>query len=741
MLLNEQTRMHTTEQFASFIDVLFCRLEQLILQYYPSVEYFFDNQTIRIYLSEDIHRMDLPIEIFRFIRYVNEQTQWNVQFILAIDIHPFSSEFLRWLHEDCSIKDRIYLSSRILLNNPEYQLTLINPTSMYYSFVHEKMFEKFPIDSLPSISSDMIDQLTRIEAEYHVDKHLRTISLIRQRSLFQISSQHFHWLTLNFFEESLRNDFQSLHRSVHPQRILYLLYLFILLNIFIHSSNQILLVFPLGILLLILSFNYYYIRHEQSSRTFTIYFNLLICLTLTSTLFVGIQYQSIHYFKSLRKINSNEFFPNQFHQYLILCPIYPLYFCVLFRQCSWMIKTSVILICSILQIYVYEYIWWSTRGYFPKISSMHHYTVLVLLIIHQFLLIVISYLREWLEKLDFIWLKQLDHDRLMIIRQRQQLIQQISLIYPRRMIDFYLTKSSHSSLTQHYHHQYDQMGLLYIHFEDNPSSLIDLINTVEYSLKTNERFSKIVLHRRSTMKDLIFSLDLTSSIEDLIELLFQINEHLQIPLTACIHIGRITEVLIHLQTSPKLDIWSEDLTFLEYLLSKIPLNHCLITSPVYQIIHHLYLFRTAGMIIKTGLNIENNSHVYYLLGRLIGENIFHGRNTLPLTINQLSSRHSFTTDASISSNEVFKDSNQSSTGQILPKILHPPELPRVDQVSNKPLNLARKLIADTSESEVSNNRQPWTRNLVYHRRAASVNNLSKYVLSFELSKFISGMLF
>jgi hypothetical protein len=140
------------------------------------------------------------------------------------------------------------------------------------------------------------------------------------------------------------------------------------------------------------------------------------------------------------------------------------------------------------------------------------------------------------------------------------------------------------------------------------------------------------MHKKSTIKELMFSMDLNNSlnsIQKLIEFLFQINDclkTLQINLTACLHIGSINEILIHFQKYPKIDLWSEHITFIQLLISKIQLNHCLITSSVYHLLNDLYLFRTAGSIINTQMNIDNNTNIYFLLGRLIGENIFQVTN-------------------------------------------------------------------------------------------------------------------
>ena len=333
--------------------------------------------------------------------------------------------------------------------------------------------------------------------------------------------------------------------------------------------------------------------------------------------------------------SSQTSFPGRYHEYLVLSPIFPLYFCTLFRQCSWIIKTVFIIICSMLQLYTLEYIWLTTNIYFSSINSLHHYTTLTLIIFHNFVLIILSYIYEWLEKIDFIWFKQIDNERLLIIRQRNQLIKQISLIFPLRAINFYLNTHLNLSLTQHYHSRYDQMGLLYIRFNlinnKDEYSLIHLINNIECLLKNTERYMNIVLHKKSTVKEIIFSIDLNNSlrsITDLVELLFQINEQLktfQINLTACLHIGYVNEILIHFEKYPKIDVWSEHIPFIQLLLSKIQINHCLITSSVYHLLNNLYLIRIAGSILNTPMNIENNTNIYYLLGRLIGDNIFQVR--------------------------------------------------------------------------------------------------------------------
>jgi hypothetical protein len=250
-------------------------------------------------------------------------------------------------------------------------------------------------------------------------------------------------------------------------------------------------------------------------------------------------------------------------------------------------------------------------------------------------LIILSYVREWLEKIDFVWLKQIDNERLMIIRQRNQLIKQISSILPLRVINYYLNTNWNLSLTQHYHSKYDRMGLLYIRFTPSNTtdeySLINFITNIEYLLNNNDKYTNIVMHKKSTIKEMIFSLDLNNSlksIQQLVELLFQIDEYLksyQINLTACLHIGSINEILIHFTKYPKIDIWSEHISFIQLLISKIQINHCLITSPVYHLLNDLYLFRTAGSIIDTQMNIENHTNIYFLLGRLIGDNVFQVR--------------------------------------------------------------------------------------------------------------------
>jgi hypothetical protein len=276
----------------------------------------------------------------------------------------------------------------------------------------------------------------------------------------------------------------------------------------------------------------------------------------------------------------------------------------------------------------------------------------------------------------------------MIIRQRNQLIKQTSSILPLRVINYYLNTNSNLSLNQHYHYKYDQMGILYIRFNlsnnSNDYSLIDFLNHFDYLLKHNDKYINIVMHKKSTIKELMFTIDLNNSlksIQQLVELLFQINEHLktsQINLTACLHIGYLNEILIHFLKYPKIDIWSEHISFIQLLISKIQSNHCLITSSVYHLLNDLYLFRTAGSIIHTQTNIENNTNIYFLLGRLIGDNVFQvrnkilslkenitmlfqGRNALPLTINQPNNGtipKSSSTDESQFSQNQYKHNSQ-----------------------------------------------------------------------------------
>lgn len=245
---------------------------------------------------------------------------------------------------------------------------------------------------------------------------------------------------------------------------------------------------------------------------------------------------------------------------------------------------------------------------------------------------IISYINEWLEKIDFIWFKQIDHERLIIMRQRSQLIKQTSSILPLRVINYYLNTDTNLSLTQHYHSKYDKMGLLYVRFNSSNDkgeySLIKFINDIEYLLKNNEKYVNIVMHKKSTVKEIIFSIDLRDSlkfIQELVEFLFYIDENIksfQMNITACLHIGYINEVLIHFEKYPKLDIWSEHISFVQLLISKLQMNHCLVTSSVYHLLNDLYLFRIAGSIINTPMNIDNNTNIYFLLGRLIGDNNF-----------------------------------------------------------------------------------------------------------------------
>jgi len=161
-------------------------------------------------------------------------------------------------------------------------------------------------------TSDMIDQLTRIQAEYYVEKHLGTITLthsLRKRSLFELTSKYIHWFSLNFKEEYLTKDFQSIHRINRPKNFIYLFIVFILIGSLLQSfalnyfNLYYFIFFPLiiiGSILLIIIFHYSIpIEKSDINKKFYVYLNILICLTLATLIFVAIQYQSIQNFKYL----------------------------------------------------------------------------------------------------------------------------------------------------------------------------------------------------------------------------------------------------------------------------------------------------------------------------------------------------------------------------------------------------------------------------------------------------------
>ncbi|CAF3254269.1 unnamed protein product, partial [Rotaria sp. Silwood2] len=111
--LNEQTRTHTCDEIASFIDVLYCQIEQLIIKTQPTAYHIFDNETIIITLlnenNDEQLNVDnscrLAIELFRFIQHVNNITQWNLKLIIGIDynqINIYSSKYIEGLPYDYS---------------------------------------------------------------------------------------------------------------------------------------------------------------------------------------------------------------------------------------------------------------------------------------------------------------------------------------------------------------------------------------------------------------------------------------------------------------------------------------------------------------------------------------------------------------------------------------------------------------------------------------------------------------
>lgn len=174
-------------------------------------------------------------------------------------------------------------------------------------------------------NSSMIDQLTRIQAQYHVEKHLGTITLtrsLRKRSLVELTTKHLNWFTLNFKDnfitndQNLTRDFQLTHRANRPSRCIYFFVLLILAAslcqsfVLDHLTLHYLVLFPtiiIGLLLLIIIF-IYSINFDQSqlkfgmnknNKKFYIYFNILLCLTLSTLFVVAAQYNAVYNFKYL----------------------------------------------------------------------------------------------------------------------------------------------------------------------------------------------------------------------------------------------------------------------------------------------------------------------------------------------------------------------------------------------------------------------------------------------------------
>ena len=293
-----------------------------------------------------------------------------------------------------------------------------------------------------------------------------------------------------------------------------------------------------------------------------------------------------------------------------------------------------ILVCSLVQIYFFEYIWLTTKAWFFPIHRLHHYTGLVLILFHNLLLILAAYVHEWLEKLNFLWLKQIDDERAMICHQRDELQREISAMLPTRAVNYYLNSNSNLSLSQHYHFKYDRMGLLAIHFDflHHQSEQDDFFQQIESLLQSKDTYGSVVMQKKASVKDLLFSTDIqqeSTAMLSLVELLLEIEESLRqqfdskVRLSACLHIGCVHEVFIHLEKYPKIDLWGDDIGFIRYLTYNIPAQHCLATKSVYHLLNDLYLFRTAGSIVS----IDHQSTVYFFLGRLIGDNVFQVRTS------------------------------------------------------------------------------------------------------------------
>ena len=132
----------------------------------------------------------------------------------------------------------------------------------------------------------------------------------------------------------------------------------------------------------------------------------------------------------------------------------------------------------------------------------------------------------------------------------------------------------------------------------------------------------------------------------LVEFLFAIQEKINdfndkmntnCSICASINIGCVTEALVHTE-KPRIDNWGDGVLVADHLLAQSEPNHCIVTEDVYHILKDRYLYRPAGSFYIENKETRDQRYItiYYLLGRLIGDNIFKGRNSLPKVIRPLS---------------------------------------------------------------------------------------------------------
>ena len=281
--LNKQSDSHSSDEFASFVDILYCQIEQLIRKTQPKARYIFDNETLTIVFFDDFNenRIEqtcrLAVDLVRFIEEVNEKTKWSLNYAIAIDanslnivsddvVHGLAFDHSIWLNEQCRLSNRIHVSSTIyesLKHNRSFRFETflsLNKNSTFL-LVHGENSPGLEENFRHINTSNMIDQLTRIQAEYYVDKHLGTITLtksLRKRSLFQLSSKSFSFLTLNFKEKSLRKEFQTSHRIERPSLFIFF-FLFMILfglisNWFVvtQTKHSFIVLFPISSIICVL---------------------------------------------------------------------------------------------------------------------------------------------------------------------------------------------------------------------------------------------------------------------------------------------------------------------------------------------------------------------------------------------------------------------------------------------------------------------------------------------------------
>lgn len=553
--------------------------------------------------------------------------------------------------------------------NLDYQHQAVIEQSLFDTVKSQRL--KRIRTKLSNISEvDIEEQQRKSISDFAFDN--KNNSLMQNRLIKCVLDKNFNWFTLNYRKHKINrqywlNEIDNQDNMLKSMFIIAIVvaillvfqYIFLPKTFLSYSLGSILLTLPL-FTCFILIFNKLKIRKKSTNTRSTL--NLITyqvksstcspyCVFILKTL---LQLSIVCLFYANFVMNFTLYEDKNLSFYLI--GILPqLFVTLVFSSIYWVMKFILIKVMFIVEA--------SLIISQSNNNQIESYKMILELFLLSLFMCFIAYLYEMLFRIEFFKIDEENEANICIANNNKQLNKQLRSYLPKRAINFYLSNQDASQY--HYFSSNPQVAILNViikheskNVQNKMSSLLNGNQDLEYckdylsimnsinQILQKDRFDSIGLkkcigtHFIATCGFKEDNYSLASSLTILIEFLFSIQEKINdfndkmnfnCSISASINIGHVTEALVHVE-KPQIDNWGNGILLAKLIGDQAEPNHCVVTEDVYNILKDRYLYRPAGsFIVDDSITCLPTPHIqiYYLLGRIIGDNIFKGKQSLP----------------------------------------------------------------------------------------------------------------